>query len=89
MSASITVTATPDPVTVGGEYVIEICGTGGRTVDFHIVAPDGSDTTGQFHTGSECGSLPARTADQAGTYTITVTNKNGNHVYASTTLTAS
>jgi hypothetical protein len=87
-AAGVTVSASPDPVAVGSDYTITVCGTGGRTVSLLITEPDGSQITGQFVTTGACGSFAPLLADQAGDYLIQILNKNGSHVLASTTETA-
>jgi hypothetical protein len=69
----------PPQVAVGENFRVEICGTGGRLVDYRVTRPDGSSFQGQFFANDRCTndyyvSVPATLA---GTYTFEVLSGGG------------
>lgn len=87
VAGSVTITISPDPVTVGQTFGAEVCGLGGRTADYRITDPNGSQvSSGQIYAPS-CGTI-TQLAEVEGVYTVAILNKNGNKVVASASVTA-
>lgn len=85
VAGGVTVEFENPTVAVGDSFEVQICGTGGRMVDYTITTPTGS-SSGQLWANDKCTLyeyallIPATTA---GTYTVSIYNKNGNKLLAS------
>lgn len=82
-AGKITVSASYD-----GNIDLVICGTGNKTVEVRVIAPDGSTQVGQFfNTIGNCANFNDFAAPISGTYVIEVGNLQHSNTYASTTVT--
>lgn len=72
-----------------GTYLdLTICGTGSKTVEVRVIAPDGSVQVGQLYTDFPCATWSdGFPAPESGTYTIEVGNLQGHNTFAATTVT--
>ena len=69
----------PAQVTAGDTFKVEVCDTGGRTVDYRVTQPDGSSYQGQFYANDKCtlDYYIAVPTSLPGVYTLDIVNHSG------------
>lgn len=68
---SITLTTSPNPVTVGSTFGVYMCGTQNRYLYLEVTAPSGAEES--WEVGVHSCNVPANfQASEVGTYTVTI-----------------